>query len=222
VTRQALKFTSQEISRKYDGFARWYDWVEGILNLLGLSSLRRRLLGRASGKVLEVAVGTGKNLPYYLQECRITAVDLSREMLNIARKRAAKPSMNASFLLTDAEALPFSDQTFDTVVSSLSTCTFPNPVSALQEMARVCRPEGKVLLLEHGRSDREWLGPWQDRHADQFAKPLGCHWNRESLELAREAGLKVVQARRIFFGIFHQIEAEPGPAENSSSGGMAV
>ena len=199
--------TQSEISQKYDRFARWYDWVEGIPDLLGLTRLRRRLMQQASGRVLEVAVGTGKNLPYYQRECRIIAVDLSREMLNIARKRAAKLSMNVSFLLADAEALPFSDGSFDTVVSSLSTCTFPDPVAALKEMARVCRPKGKVLLLEHGRSDREWLGRWQDRHADQFAKPLGCHWNREPLELLRRTGLKVYQAKRNFFGIFQQIES---------------
>ena len=128
-------------------------------------------------------------------------------MLNIARKRAAKLSMNVSFLLADAEALPFSDESFDTVVSSLSTCTFPDPVAALKEMARVCRPEGKVLLLEHGRSDREWFGRFQDRHADRFAEPLGCHWNREPLELVRQTGLNVYQAKRNFFGIFQQIES---------------
>jgi ubiquinone/menaquinone biosynthesis C-methylase UbiE len=129
--------------------------------------------------------------------------------LDIARKRAAKLSVNVSFLLADAEALPFSDESFDTVVSSLSTCTFPDPVAALKEMARVCRPQEKVLLLEHGRSDREWLGRWQDRHADQFAKPLGCHWNREPLEIAPKANLRVVAAWRTFFGIFHLIEAQP-------------
>jgi ubiquinone/menaquinone biosynthesis C-methylase UbiE len=111
----------------------------------------------------------------------------------------------------DAQTLPFRDKSFDTVVSSLSTCTFPDPVAALKEMARVCRPTGKILLLEHGRSDRERLGCWQDRHADQFAKPLGCNWNREPLELTKDAGLKVVRGRRTFFGIFHQIEAVPGP-----------
>jgi ubiquinone/menaquinone biosynthesis C-methylase UbiE len=203
----AVKFASQEISRKYDQFARWYDWLEGILNLLGLSRLRRMLLRRASGKVLEVAVGTGKNLRYYPRDCRIIALDLSREMLKVARNRAAKLSMNVSFLLADAEALPFADESFDTVVSSLSTCTFPDPVTALKDMARVCRPKGKVLLLEHGRSDREWLGRWQDRHADQFAKSLGCHWNREPLGLARQTGLKVYRAKRNVFGIFQQIES---------------
>jgi ubiquinone/menaquinone biosynthesis C-methylase UbiE len=205
-------FSQREISQKYDRFARWYDSVEGILGLLGLSKLRQRVLQQASGKVLEVAVGTGKNLPYYPRECRIIGVDLSSEMLNIAQERAARLPLNISFLLADAEALPFSDGIFDTVVSSLSTCTFPDPVAALQEMARVCRPAGKVLLLEHGRSDREWLGRFQDRTADRHAKQLGCHWNRKSLDLVRQAGLRINKVQRVFFGIFHQIEAAPGPA----------
>lgn len=206
-----MGFASREIAEKYDRFARWYDGVEDILGLLGLGRLRHGLLQQARGKVLEVAVGTGKNLPYYPHECRIIAVDVSRQMLNIARKRAARLSTNVSFLLADAEALPFSAEIFDTVVSSLSTCTFPDPVAALKDMARVCRPEGKILLLEHGRSDREWLGRFQDRTAHRHAKQLGCHWNRNPLDLVRRAGLKVNKTRGVFFGIFNQIEAAPGP-----------
>ena len=208
--------TPQEISQKYDRFAQWYDVAEGVPDFLGIRKLRQRVLRQASGRVLEVAVGTGKNLRYYPQGCRIIAVDLSREMLAIAQKRAFRLQMNVSLLLSDAEALPFSNESFDTVVSSLSTCTFPDSVAALKEMARVCRPKGKVLLLEHGRSDREWLGRFQDRHAGTFAKPLGCNWNRKTLELIKDAGLKVVRARRTFFGIFHQIEAEPEPRLSQS------
>ena len=203
----AVEFSSRDISEKYDRFARWYDWVEGVPDLLGVRRLRRSLLSRASGRVLEVAVGTGKNFAHYPSGCRIMATDISSEMLKVARERAVKLSMDVSFLVADAAALPFSDGSFDTVVSSLSTCTFPNPEAALKEFARICRPTGKVLLLEHGRSDREWLGRWQDRHADQFAKPLGCHWNRKTLQLIKYAGLKVVKSRRSFFGIFHQVEA---------------
>jgi ubiquinone/menaquinone biosynthesis C-methylase UbiE len=205
----SVQFTSQEISRKYDRFAPWYDLVEGVPDFLGVKKLRQRLLQRASGKVLEVAVGTGKNLAYYPPNCRIMAVDVSQEMLKLAMQRAQKLSMDVSFLQMDAENLAFSDNSFDTVVSALSTCTFPNPVIALREMARVCRNDGKILLLEHGRSDREWLGRWQDRRADRHAEQFGCHWNRESLKLVQEASLKVNQAHRVFFGIFHQIEAEP-------------
>ncbi len=131
-------------------------------------------------------------------------------MLKVARNRVAKLSLPVLFLVADAEALPFRGNSFDTVVSSLSTCTFPDPVGALKEIARVCRREGRVLLLEHGRSDRERLGRWQDRHADQFAKPFACHWNREPLDMVRKAGLEVNTARRFFLGIFHQIEAAPG------------
>jgi ubiquinone/menaquinone biosynthesis C-methylase UbiE len=206
-----VHFTSRELSEKYDRFARWYDLVEGIPDVLGVRKLRQRLLRPASGNVLEVAVGTGKNLRYYPRGCRIIAVDVSRQMLNVARQRAAKLSMDVSFSLADAAALPFPDKSFDTVVSSLTTCTFPNPVAALREMARVCRTDGRVLLLEHGRSDREWLGRWQDRREDSFAKQLGCHWNRKPLDLVRKAGLKINNSRRVFFGVFHQIEAVPGP-----------
>jgi ubiquinone/menaquinone biosynthesis C-methylase UbiE len=202
--------TRQEISQRYDRFARWYDWVEGIPELLGVNKLRYRTLQRASGTVLEVAIGTGKNLPYYPSGCRIIGADASKQMLAIAQSRASRLQLNISFLLANAEAMPFPDKTFDTVVSSLSTCTFPDPVAALKEMARVCRP-GKVLLLEHGRSDREWLGGFQDRTADRHARQLGCHWNRKSLDLVRRAGLKVNKAQRVFFGIFTQIDAAPGP-----------
>lgn len=205
----AVEFTSEELSQKYDRFARWYDWVGAVPDLLGVRRLRRRLLQRASGRILEVAVGTGKNLQFYPRGCRITAVDVSPEMLNVTQKRAAKLGMDVKLVLADAEALPFSDRTFDTVVSSLSTCTFPKPAAALREMARVCRTDGKILLLEHGRSNREWLGRFQDRHADEFAKPLGCHWNRKPLALVREAGLRLVTAQRSFFGIFHEVEAHP-------------
>jgi ubiquinone/menaquinone biosynthesis C-methylase UbiE len=203
----SVEFASKELSAKYDRFARWYDHVEGVLDLLGLRTLRRSVLSEASGKVLEVAVGTGKNLCYYPQGCRIIAVDVSAAMLNHAR--TTKLSLNASFLLADAEALPFSDKNFDTVVSSLTTCTFPNPVAALREMARVCRTDGKIFLLEHGRSNRGWLARFQDRHADQVAKPLGCHWNGEPRELAREAVSRSLSGRRFFYGIFHVIEATP-------------
>jgi ubiquinone/menaquinone biosynthesis C-methylase UbiE len=204
-----VEFNSRQISEKYDRAARWYDWLEGVLDFLGLRSLRRQLMRPASGKVLEVAVGTGKNLAYYHRDCRIITLDLSIEMMKVARKRASSLPYPVFFLVADAENLPFAGRSFDSVVSSLSTCTFSNPVGSLKEMARVCRIDGRVLLLEHGRSDRDRLARWQDRHADQFAKPLGCHWNREPLELTRKAGLTVVKSRRNFVGIFHRIEAEP-------------
>ena len=106
----------------------------------------------------------------------------------------------------DAGQLAFGDGTFDTVVSTLGTCTFPDPVQALREMRRVCRPGGRILLMEHGRSDWPSIATWQDRRAPKHAAFLGCWWNREPVENARKAGLEPVVAKRAFFGMVHVIE----------------
>lgn len=206
---ESVSALKQDIRRKYDKFARWYNVVDGLPEVLGVKRLRRRLLQRATGDVLEVAVGTGRNLRYYPRTCRIIGVDFSQAMLRIAGREADRLGLNMRLLLMDAGTLAFPDHSFDSVVSSLSVCTFPDPVAALREMGRVCRPQGRILLLEHGCSDREWLARWQDRRADRHAKKLGCRWNREPLDLVRQAGVSVIDARRIFFGIFHVLEAKP-------------
>lgn len=125
-----------------------------------------------------------------------------------ARGRGAGPAV--LLVQGDSAALPFPDATFDTVVDSLTVCTYPDPVATLRELARVCRPGGRLLLLEHGRSSVGWIGRLQDRQADRHARTLGCRWNREPLELVREAGLVPVEAERSFLGVFHRIVAQPG------------
>jgi len=199
----------EEIRQKYNRLARWYNILNALPEVLVVRKLRRRLLRHASGQVLEIAVGTGRNVRHYPQTCQITGVDFSPAMLEVARKEARRLGVKTRFLVMDAESLAFPDESFDTVVSSLTVCTFADPVAALREMARVCQADGRILLLEHGRSDREWLGRWQDRRADRHAMALGCRWNREPLDLVRQAGLAVVAARRVFFGIFHVLEAKP-------------
>jgi len=99
-----VQLTAQEIARKYDRFAPWFDFIEGIMNLLGMRKLRKHILRNASGKILEVAVGTGKNLPYYPRSSRIVAVNLSSEMLRRARRRATELRIRASFVVADAAA----------------------------------------------------------------------------------------------------------------------
>jgi len=201
--------TKGQIRQTYDRIAHWYDLMEAVPEFLGVRRLRYEILQRASGKVLDVAVGTGKNLRYYPGTCQITAVDMSPAMLKIARRRADSLCLDITLLMMDAEAIGFHDKSFDTVVSSLTLCTFPEPIAALQEMARVCRTNGSILLVEHGRSDCKRLGRWQDRRADRHAAKVGCHWNREPFEIVLRAGLKVIDARRTFFVIFHLIEAMP-------------
>jgi ubiquinone/menaquinone biosynthesis C-methylase UbiE len=196
-----------EIANKYDAFARFYDSAELALELLGLRRLRRRLVERAEGDVLEVAIGTGKNLVHYPEGVRLTGVDLSRGMLAKAKSRADRIGLAGKFEVMNAEQLPLADESFDTVVDTMSLCTFTNPAATLKELGRVCRQSGRVLLLEHGRSDRAWLGRFQDRRAKKHAEPLGCQWNREPLQLVEQSGLRIVHAERHFFGVFHLIEA---------------
>ena len=198
-----------DLRRLYDSFSRWYDLAESIPELLFFSSLRRDLLRQAKGKVLEVAAGTGRNLPYYPRECAITAVDLSQAMLQRAGTRAATLGMAVDFRVMDGENLKFKKGSFDTVVSTLTLCTFPDPKRALKEMSRVLKPGGRILLVEHGRSSLGWLSRWQDRHAPGHYARLGCRWNQKPLDIIRSAGLKVGYSQARFFDVFHAVVAKP-------------
>lgn len=208
----AIAFSDAELRNKYREFARWYDLASAIPNaLLGIRRMRRRLLRRVRGRVLEVAAGTGANLRYYAPDARPVLSDLSDAMLQRARRRiAGRRAFVAPLVQASADALPFRDGAFDTVVSTLSVCTFPNPVQALREIARVCRSDGFVLLLEHGASSVGWIARYQDRRAAKHAEALGCWWNRHPDALAREAGLRVVEVQRARAGIFYSLVAAPG------------
>lgn len=198
-----------DIRRKYARIAPWYDLLEGALEILAVRRLRRELLRGARGRILDVAAGTGRNLRFTPRDTRLVLTDFSPEMLCVARRRANGLGRSPAFLLADAEVLPFHDDSFDTVVSSLALCTYVDPLAALAEFSRVCRPSGRILLLEHGRSDRPWLGRFQDRRAERHARVLGCHWNREPAQLVAAAGLHVLSARRLLLGTLHAIEASP-------------
>lgn len=202
----------RKIRDVYDDLAPWYDVLEGVPDLLlGSRRLRREIVGEAAGRVLEVAVGTGKNLPHYPRGCRVFGIDLSPGMLARARRRERAGPLARM----DVEALAFPDGCFDTVVDSMALCTFPEPVTALREMTRVCRRDGRVLLVEHGRSDHPAVGRFQDRHVHWLSDRVGCHWNREPDELVEAAGLEVVRVHRTFLGIFQGIVAQP-PARTVS------
>jgi ubiquinone/menaquinone biosynthesis C-methylase UbiE len=199
-----------ELQRRWDILAPNYnkaDWI--IEHLLGVKHLRRELLARASGDVLEVACGTGSNFPFYNGHTTLTAVDLSPGMLDQARRRANQLDLAVDLQVMDAESLAFPDASFDTVISSLSTCTVPDPVLQLREMARVCRADGRILLIEHGRSRWRWFAWYQDHTVGSALSIVGCRWNQNPFALAQEAGLRVLDSRRTGAGVFYTIEAAP-------------
>jgi ubiquinone/menaquinone biosynthesis C-methylase UbiE len=203
--------TANTLQSAYDQIADQYEkkiWFDQ--HILGVARLRKKLLSKATGKILDVACGTGQNFPPFAPNSEITAVDLSPKMLEIARRNATRHGLDVNLAVLDAEKLEFTDGRFDTVVSTLSTCTFPNPVKALQEMKRVCRPDGLILLLEHGHSNLPWLANFQDRNEYQhYQDHAGCRWNQDPLDLVRSAGIKVLKSKRNILGMFHSIEATP-------------
>jgi len=179
------------------------------LNRLVTGRYRSRLFGRAEGRVLDVACGTGLNLRYLPESVGYVGVDISPEMLATARERHGG-TPGVSFQEMDAGSLAFEDDSFDAVISSLSTCTFPDPVAALREMGRVCRPDGRVLLVEHGRSDVGPIARLQEWRADTHFEKHACRLTQHPLEHVTAAGLDVRETTTGLFGMLTAIEAAPG------------
>ncbi|MDS0282764.1 class I SAM-dependent methyltransferase [Haloarcula onubensis] len=190
-----------EMAERYD---RW-DWA----NRLFSGPLRKRAFGDARGRVLDVACGTGTNFRYLPPTVQLVGVDVSAEMVEAARAELDALRRGGTVYRMDAAELAFPDDSFDTVVSALSTCTFPDPVAALDEMARVCRPDGRVLLLEHGRSDVELVGRFQDWRADAHYEQHGCRWTQDPLAHFEGTDLTVVDSEAFFLGMVTLVEARP-------------
>jgi ubiquinone/menaquinone biosynthesis C-methylase UbiE len=203
------RLSKGEIKSKYDDFARWYDLVEALPEFFGVRVLRRRLASKVQGRTLEVAAGSGKNLRLLPDGIDLVEGDISRGMLEIAARKAHKIGVSPNYTLLDAENLPFRDNSFDTVISTLSSCTFIDPAQAFREMSRVCRPDGRILLLEHGRSSWRLIGWYQDRRAKKHASQFGCQWNRHPIQIAQDAGLQLTETQTHFFDVFAVIEAKP-------------
>lgn len=205
----ARRKSTGEVQELYADLAPQMDRM-AWLNRLVTGRHRRRLFGKARGRTLDVACGLGLNLRYLPEAVDYVGVDLSPEMLARARARYAERDPTPTFLQMDASNLEFEDDAFDTVISSLSTCTFPDPDAVLREMGRVCRPDGRILLLEHGRSSVEWLARFQDWRAEAHYENHGCRWAQDPLQVVAEAGLRVRENRTSLIGILTAIEARPG------------
>ena len=198
-----------ELRDLYADQAEWMgrmDWCNRLLT----GRYRRRLFWNARGRVLDVACGTGTNRRYLPDAVEYVGVDLSPAVLREAEASFDDLERGVNLLEMDAGALDFPDDSFDTVVSSLSTCTFPDPDAALREMARVCEPDGRILLLEHGRSDVGPVARFQDWRADAHYEKHGCRWNQEPTAVVAGTGVQVLSTRSSMLGIVTEIVARPG------------
>lgn len=187
VERQADRVHGSGLSaRLYDPFLWWGEKS-------GLSKKRDRLLEAARGEVLEIGAGTGLNLAHYQVGLeRLVVSEPEHHKADLLLKKAADLDLEAEFVRASAEALPFDDDSFDTVVATLVFCTVAEPEKAIAEMKRVLRPGGSWLFIEHIRSDRPAVGRFQDRIARPWARLAdGCQCNRRTIEMIEAGGFEV-------------------------------
>jgi ubiquinone/menaquinone biosynthesis C-methylase UbiE len=191
---------------KYD---RQISFFERVLFADG----RQWATSQVEGDVLEIAVGTGRNLEHYAAGTRLTGIELSPEMLAIARKRVASAGIEIDLRQGDAQALEFADESFDTVLITLALCTIPDDRKAAAEAHRVLRPGGRLVLLEHVRSPVAPIRIAQ-RMLDPLAQRLEAdHLVREPLDYLGDVGFEIETVKRLKWGIVERVVArKPGTA----------
>ncbi len=197
--------------RYWDRHSKTYDREMRFFDRVLFRDTRSWICQQVSGEVLEVAVGTGLNLEHYPPDVRLTGIELSQEMLAIARRRADDLDRHVELRVGDAEALDFPSATFDTVVCTFSLCAIPDDRKALAEMTRVLRPGGVLLLADHVASSVRLLRASQ-RVLELVAIPVGGeHFLRRPIEQVRAAGFRIDRHDRFAAGIVERLAAhKPG------------
>lgn len=179
-------------------FAACYDRMLEGTERAGLADRRRELLSAARGRVLEIGAGTGRNLEHYPEQLdRLVLTEPEEPMAKRLESKLAALGRPAEVVRAPAESLPFEDDSFDTVVSTLVLCTVDDPERTLAEVERVLSPGGALLFLEHVRADDPGLARWQDRlHGIWLRLGHGCHCNRPTPDLIGGSGLEIERIER--------------------------
>ncbi len=162
---------------------------------------RQKLWALVHGsRVLEVGVGTGKNMPYWPRDANVTAIDLTPGMLDRARQRGAELHLKADLRLGDVQALDFPDASFDTAVATFVFCSVPDPILGLRELRRVVKPGGQIILLEHMRSRNELVGKIMDVFNPLVVRIMGVNINRRTLENVQKSSLTMERGEDLALG----------------------
>jgi len=201
----ARPMSTDEIRAAYDEYADMFHRFERVERLV-TGWYRRERFGDVRGRVLDVACGTGTNAEYLPESVEYVGVDVSGEMLSKARDRLDRLGIDGTLHRMDAQDLNFEDGAFDAVISAMSTCTFPDPVAALEEMDRVRTPGGTIRLVEHGRSDVGAVARYQEWRADAHYAKAGCRWTQEPRRVVARAGLDPADVTTGFLGMITSVE----------------
>ena len=198
---------TEKIRNKYDRFSRFYDKFENVFEKRAAAKWRKELLSNLEGNILEIGVGTGKNLQYYGEHAYITGIDFSPGMLKKAYDKLDKlNNQRISLKKMDAEKLSFPDNHFDYVITTFVLCSIPHPVKALKEIRRVIKPNGKFIAIEHVLS-KNFLISLHQHIFNPFTKHFfGFNVNRNTIVNMNKSGLKIVKNKNLaFFDVFKKI-----------------
>ena len=194
---------------KYNRIAPIYELIDLPLEFFFFRKWRKEALSGLSGKVLEVGIGTGRNLKFYPASCRVIGIDKSEGMLQRAREKANGMN-NVTLYPMDAEHLEFPDNSFDYVVTTFVLCTIPDPVKALKEMRRVLKPSGEFIALEHVHSDYSFIALIEDLINPILFFLLGDHTTRHTVKNIEKAGFTIKEEKKLAFkDVFRKIRAQP-------------
>jgi ubiquinone/menaquinone biosynthesis C-methylase UbiE len=203
----------EDVTRRYERMARFYDIYDAPMGWM-VTGRRRRLVARATGRVMESGVGTGKNIPYYPEDVEVVGIDVSARMLARAEKRARASGREVRLEVADVTDLPYPDGSFDTTVATSVFCSVADPVGGLRELGRVTKQDGQILLLEHVRP-RNRVGGWIADIVSILTKRIfGFDVNRRTEENVSAAGLVVTDVERS--GIWRTITAAPEPHSSTT------
>lgn len=196
--------------KRYDRIAAFYDLFENPMELLSFARWRSKAVDKifAEQKLLEVGVGTGKNLPYYNENQRVFAVDISKKMLKKAKIRAQNSKALIYLAQMDSESLGFPDDTFDASIATYVFCSVENPMQGLTEIRRVLKKDGTAVFLEHMRSENRFVGKTMDLF-NRATVRMGPNINRRTVSNIRDAGFEIVEEIYLFTSIFRLILAKP-------------
>lgn len=196
------------IRRRYNRNALFYDSMDKMIR----EKWRREVMSKAKGHVLEVGVGTGQNLAFYNPAyCdKVTGIDFSPGMLAKAFPRAEKAPVPVELIEMDAQRMTFPDSTFDTVVATCVFCSVPDPILGLQEIRRVCKPDGTIYFLEHMRVDWPVVGTLMDLMNPISVGLMGVNINRQTIKNIDRSGLVIRSIENKAGPLLRYIEASPG------------
>ena len=195
------------VRKRYDRFSRVYDIFEKPMEMSFFRMWRKDLISNLRGNILEIGVGTGKNLEFYRKDANVIGIDLSKRMLKEAEKKLKRlQNKNITLLEMDAQNLKFKNNYFDYVLCTCVLCSVPDPLLVLKEMKRVVKKNGKILMIEHMLS-RHWpIALFENVFNPLTKRMFGFNINRDTKKSIHMAGLKIEKETNLFLDVFRRIE----------------